>query len=81
MPKNYFFVIAFLSCIVSYAQQAGDLDTAFGTNGIVKTNLWNASFNVKGHVVLSDGKTIVAGEIDNGINPRVTKDYAEKALT
>lgn len=70
MPKNYLFVIAFLSCIVSNAQQAGDLNTAFGTNGIVKTNLWNASFNVKGHVVLPDGKTIVAGEIDNGINPR-----------
>ncbi len=70
MAKKYFFLVAFLSFITSFAQQAGDLDTAFGTNGIVKTNLWNASFNVKGHVVLSDGKTIVAGEIDNGINPR-----------
>ncbi|UPQ79012.1 T9SS type A sorting domain-containing protein [Flavobacterium azooxidireducens] len=70
MNKNYFFVIAFLSFFSSIAQQAGDLDLSFGNNGIVRTNLWNASFNVKSHVVLPDGKTIVVGEINNDMEPR-----------
>ncbi len=70
MNKHYFFVVAFLSFFSGIAQQAGDLDLSFGTNGIVRTNLWNASFNVKSHLVLPDGKTIVAGEINNDMEPR-----------
>ena len=70
MIKNYYLVVAFLCTFMLNAQQAGDLDTSFGTNGIVKTNLWNAAFNVKSHVVLPDGKTIVVGEINNDVNPR-----------
>lgn len=70
MTKNYFFVLAILSFFVTSAQQAGDLDATFGTNGIVKTNMWDATFNVKSHVVLSDGKTIVVGEVATGNEPR-----------
>lgn len=70
MNKNYFFVWAFLSFCIGFAQQAGDLDTSFGVNGIVRANQWNASFNVKSHQVLSDGKIMVAGEVNNGIDPR-----------
>lgn len=70
MNKSYFFVIAFLSFFTGIAQQAGTLDPSFGTNGIVRTNMWNAAFNVKSHVVLADGKTIVAGEINNGTYPK-----------
>jgi len=70
MNKNYFLVIAFLSFFTSIAQQPGDLDATFGLDGIVRTNLWNAAFNVKSHVVLADGKIIVAGEINNGTQPK-----------
>lgn len=70
MNKNYFLVVAFLSFFTSIAQQAGELDTNFGSDGVVKSNLWNASFNVKSHVVLPDGKTIVVGEINNDMEPR-----------
>lgn len=70
VKKHYLFLFALLGVITSYSQNAGELDANFGNQGIVKTNLWNASFNVKSHAVLSDGKTIVAGEIDNGTNPR-----------
>lgn len=70
MHKNYLFLVTFLSFLLVQAQEPGDLDTSFGTNGIVKTNIWNAAFNVKSHVVLPDGKTIVVGEINNDINPR-----------
>jgi uncharacterized delta-60 repeat protein len=70
MKKHCSFIFILISFITVYSQQAGDLDTGFGNQGIVKTNLWNASHNVKSHAVLSDGKTIVAGEIDNGYNPK-----------
>ncbi|MBA4153672.1 T9SS type A sorting domain-containing protein [Flavobacterium sp.] len=70
MNKSYFLVIAFLSFFTSIAQQPGDLDATFGSDGIVRSNLWNAAFNVKSHVVLADGKTIVAGEINNGTYPK-----------
>jgi uncharacterized delta-60 repeat protein len=70
MKKHCSFIFILISFITVYSQQAGDLDNGFGNQGIVKTNLWNASHNVKSHAVLSDGKTIVAGEIDNGYNPK-----------
>lgn len=65
MNKNYLLLFAFLCFFKFNAQQAGDLDTSFGTNGTLRLNLWNATFNVKSHVVLPDGKTILAGEINN----------------
>lgn len=70
MNKNYLIVLAFLSFFISHAQQAGDLDTSFGVNGIVRANEWNATFNVKSHQVLSNGKIVVAGEVNNGVDPR-----------
>lgn len=65
MNKNYFLLLAFFCFFKINAQQPGDLDTSFGTNGTLRLNLWNATFNVKSHVVLPDGKFILAGEIKN----------------
>lgn len=67
MKINYAILLGLLCFFVSVAQQPGDLDTSFGINGISRYNLWDATFKVKSHAILTDGKIIVAGEIENGV--------------
>ena len=48
----------------SFAQDAGDIFTAFGTNGSVATNIGQADFIVKSQAVQSDGKLLVFGNVE-----------------
>lgn len=60
--------LLFLCCFAftsSFAQSAGDVFTAFGTNGKVNTNIGQADFIVKSQAVQTDGKIIMAGTIEN----------------
>ncbi|WP_432672048.1 T9SS type A sorting domain-containing protein [Flavobacterium sp. SM2513] len=49
---------------LSFAQNAGDLFTAFGTNGTVATNIGQADFIVKSQAVQSDGKLLLFGNVE-----------------
>lgn len=60
--------LLFLCCFAftsSFAQSAGDVFTAFGTNGKVNTNIGQADFIVKSQAVQTDGKIIMGGTIEN----------------
>jgi uncharacterized delta-60 repeat protein len=50
---------------VSTAQLAGDLDTTFGTNGKVNTNIGQADFIINSQIIQSDGKILLCGQIEN----------------
>ncbi len=47
------------------AQNSGDLDTNFGFNGKVNTDIGQADFNINSQVTQTDGKIVLAGEFNN----------------
>jgi uncharacterized delta-60 repeat protein len=67
--KYYYLVIHFVLALIninSFAQQAGDLDPSFGSNGIVLVdfdNLDDASYSV---IVQPDGKIVLGGTSIDG---------------
>lgn len=52
-------------CLVRYLEN-GDLDSTFGTNGFVVTNLTSGSDVIMDMKLQSDGKIVVAGGTNNG---------------
>jgi uncharacterized delta-60 repeat protein len=59
--------VALLHCLSGIGMaRAGDLDKTFGTGGLFTTNLTTASVTIDNRIALqSDGKVIVAGQIQN----------------
>lgn len=68
--KKFYTLIVFFNLSLLLAQQPGDLDISFGTNGKVVANFSNASFNVKSQAVQTDGKLILVGEINSGLSTK-----------
>ena len=66
MIKKYTLVFLLIFNFI-YSQQPGDLDITFGVNGKVQSNFANGTFKTKSQVVQSDGKIVLAGELNNGI--------------
>ena len=68
--KKFYTLIVFFNLSLLLAQQPGDLDISFGTNGKVVANFSNASFNVKSQALQTDGKLILVGEINSGLSTK-----------
>ena len=64
LQKFLFFSSLFI-LTPSFAQNAGDLFTDFGTNGKVNTNIGQADFIVKSQAIQSDGKIVMVGNVEN----------------
>lgn len=51
---------------ISFAQEAGDLDTSYGTSGKTLVNISVGDYNIIAQAIQPDGKTIMAGYFDDG---------------
>lgn len=66
MKKTSTFILGLIFSNISLAQQAHNLDSTFGTNGIVITDIAGGNEWVYSLAIQSDGKIIAAGIINSG---------------
>ncbi len=68
MLRINFILILFFICFLGFSQKEGKLDKSFGNKGLVITDLNHDNDYCKSMVIQKDGKIILAGFTDNGVN-------------
>ena len=67
MKTFLLFTLLSVTCLISFSQSTS-LDVTFGTNGIVTTPIGAAGSVIHGMAIQNDGKIVVAGTSNDGIN-------------